>query len=153
MGACLKLQATLMFPVPQAGPMDLPAARDWDGSLGQTTEVLGPLERSPRWKDVRHSYGGSKVWSSSPHPGRGREVSRGSLGGGGSKQPPLHLAAGSWDTGQEGHLSPPSSASSLEQAGLGWEMGRGDSCLARSFQAKMGMRDHWGGGKLGRSFF
>ena len=28
----------------------------------------------------------------------------GSLGEWGSKQPPLHLAAGSWDTGQEGPI-------------------------------------------------
>ena len=145
---------TLMFPLPQARQTRPPTptakgcrmeakARPWRG--------LGPLSAHPRWKDLGHSNGGSKFGApASPHPARGRGSSQGLFGGWGSKQPPLHLAAGSWDRGQEGpicHLQ------SCQLLGAGWaQVGDGRTAVwPRSSQAKMGMRGHfrrvgsWGG--------
>ena len=68
----------------------------------------------------------------------------GSLGGWGSKQPPLHLAAGSWDTGQEGPICHLQFCQLLRAGWAGVGDGeRGPAVWPRSFQAKMGMRDHF----------
>ena len=68
----------------------------------------------------------------------------GSLGGWGSKQPPLHLAAGSWDTGQEGPICHLQFCQLLRAGWAGVGDGeRGTAVWPRSFQAKMGMRDHF----------
>lgn len=118
-------------------------ARPWRG--------LGPLSAHPRWKDLGHSNGESKFGApATPRPAGGRRSSQGLFGGWGSKQPPLHLAAGSWDRGQEGpicHLQ------SCQLLGAGWaRVGDGRTAVwPRSSQAKMGTRGHfrrvgsWGG--------
>lgn len=132
-----------MFPLPQAGQTRPPSRSKGmqDGSLGQTTEEsLGLLSVHPRWKDVRHSYGGSKVWSSSfPSPWkRAGEVS-GALWGGGEASSRLSIwLQGAGTQAKRGPSVTSSSASSLEQAGLGWGMGRGDSCLAQVFSGQDG---------------
>lgn len=59
----------------------------------------------------------------------------GFFGGWGSKQPPLHLAAGSWDRGQEGPICHLRSCQLLE---AGWGGGWGDSCLAQVFSGQDG---------------
>lgn len=66
---------------------------------------LGLLGAHPRWKRFGPLQWRIKVWSSSfPSPWKRAGRSQGLFGGWRSKQPPLHLAAGSWDRGQEGSI-------------------------------------------------
>lgn len=87
-----------------------------------------------------------KVWGSSP-PRSGRGQGWGGPGGGGwgSEQPPLHLAARSWDRGQEGPICRllvlPAPLSRLGWRGWGQLSGLGL------------LRPRWGGGRAGGGVF
>lgn len=145
---------TLMFPLPQARQTRPPPPQQKDAGWRPRPDHGGVL-------GLRVLTPDGKIWAT-PMENQSLELQlpltlqegggalRGSLGGWGSKQPPLHLAAGSWDRGQEGpicHLQ------SCQLLGAGWaRVGDGRTAVwPRSSQAKMGMRGHfrrvgsWGG--------